>query len=235
MNALTNAKNQPGGNKASCAGLTSSVTSKIQSINTENSQTGVSSNYVQKENHKWFVFRATYNQVKQALKDFENAQIQTYIPRHYVIKVINGKKTRILEPYLPNLIFAYATRDDAEKLVRHPAPSSYYLKYYLDKTKEREVETSKHPPMQISFDDMINFINVTSLDNEHIITVSPDHCHYKSGDKVRIIYGEFKGIEGYIARVLGQSRVVVEIKGLCVIATAYIPKNFICSLDKTDI
>ena len=49
----------------------------------------------------------------------------------------------------------------------------------------------------------------------------------QSGDKVKIVGGDFKGVEGTVARVSGQQRVVVEIQGLCLIATAYIPTAFI--------
>lgn len=40
---------------------------------------------------------------------------------------------------------------------------------------------------------------------------------------VRVMDGEFAGVEGRVARVSGQQRVVVEVEGVCLIATAYIP------------
>lgn len=44
---------------------------------------------------------------------------------------------------------------------------------------------------------------------------------------VKVIDGEFKGVTGRVARIAGQQRVVVEISGLCLVATAYIPTDFI--------
>ena len=44
---------------------------------------------------------------------------------------------------------------------------------------------------------------------------------------VRVIDGDFKGVVGKVARVCGQQRVVVEIKGVCLVSTAYIPSAFI--------
>ena len=70
---------------------------------------------------------------------------------------------------------------------------------------------------------MQNFIRVTSIDNEHVKLVKPENCHYKSGDMVRVIAGDFKGVEGRVARTAGQQRVIVQLQGLCLIATAYIP------------
>ena len=74
---------------------------------------------------------------------------------------------------------------------------------------------------------MINFIKATSTDSEHVRIVTAEQCHYKSGDKVRVIAGDFKGVVGKVARIAGQQRIVVEISGLCLVATAYIPTDFI--------
>ena len=99
---------------------------------------------------------------------------------------------------------------------------------YLDKTKNRELN-GYHPPLTVKFSEMINFIKITHLNNEHVLAFSPEKiiCKYKSGDKVRVVDGEFKGVVGRVARVAGQQRIVVEIEGLCVIATAYVPSSFI--------
>ena len=49
----------------------------------------------------------------------------------------------------------------------------------------------------------------------------------KSGDIVRVIGGPFCGVEGRVARVAGQQRVIVTINGLCSVATAYVPSAFL--------
>lgn len=100
------------------------------------------------------------------------------------------------------------------------------IKYYLDKIKPKEAN-GKHPPLTISFESMMNFIKATSTESKHVRIVSPEQCHYKSGDIVKVIGGEFKGVTGKVARIAGQQRVVVEISGLCLVATAYIPTDFI--------
>lgn len=74
---------------------------------------------------------------------------------------------------------------------------------------------------------MINFIKATSTDSEHVRIVAPEQCHYKSGDLVKVIGGEFEGVMGKVARIAGQQRVVVEVAGVCLVATAYIPSAFL--------
>ena len=145
---------------------------------------------------------------------------------HYVIKKEIGKKKRILQPLLPNLFFVYATREAVEAIIKKKDDGLSVVKYYLDKTKPLE-ENGKHPPLTIPFAAMMNFIKVTNTGSNHVRIVSPKQCHYKSGDIVKVIDGEFEGTIGRVARIAGQQRVVVEISGLCLVATAYIPTDFI--------
>ena len=221
MNALLNAHTPRGRKGSPCVGLISSVLPEAQS-----SQTGVSSEYVPKENHHWFVLRVTYNRNAKACDILSNVNVQTYIPMHYIIKNEIGKKKRILAPLLPNLIFVYATREIVDTIVKKKDDGISVIKYYLDKTKPQE-SNGKHPPLIIPFAMMISFIKATSTSSEHVRIVTTEQCKYKSGDMVKVIAGEFEGTIGKVARIAGQQRVVVEISGLCLVATAYIPTDFI--------
>ena len=224
MNALINAHTHRGRSRSPYVGLTSNVLPEAQ-----RSQTGVSSEYVQKPNHHWFVLRVTYNRTEKACGIISTSDVQSYMPMHYVIKKEIGKKKRILQPLLPNLFFVYATRETVNSIIKKKGEEPSILKFYLDKTKPLE-ENGKHPPLTIPFTAMTNFIKATSTDNEHVRVVSSEQCHYKSGDMVKVIGGEFEGVIGKVARIAGQQRVVVEISGLCLVATAYIPTDFIKSI-----
>ena len=221
MNALINAHTHRGRNQSSYAGLTSNVLPEAQ-----RSQTGVSSDYAQKANHEWFVLRITYNRIQKAHGIISASDIQSYMPMYYAIKKEIGKKKRILQPLLPNLLFVYATREAVNSIIKNKGAETSILKFYLDKTKPLE-ENGKHPPLTIPFAAMTNFIKATSTNNDHVRIVSSEQCHYKSGDIVKVIAGEFEGVTGKVARIAGQQRVVVEISGLCLVATAYIPTDFI--------
>ncbi len=221
MNALINAHTHRGRSRSPYAGLTSNVLPEAQ-----RSQIGVSSDYVQKANHEWFVLRVTYNRTQKACGIISTSGVQSYMPMHYVIKKEIGKKKRILQPLLPNLFFVYATRETVNFIIKKKGDETSVLKFYLDKTKPLE-KNGKHPPLTIPFTAMTNFIKATSTYSEHVRIVSSEQCHYKSGDMVKVIGGEFEGVIGKVARIAGQQRVVVEISGLCLVATAYIPTNFI--------
>lgn len=221
MNALINAYTHRGRSRSPYVGLTSNVLPEAQ-----RSYTGVSSDYVQKVNYEWFVLRVTYNRTQKAHGIISTSDVQSYMPMHYVIKKEIGKKKRILQPLLPNLLFVYATREAVSSIIKKKDEDTPILKYYLDKTKPKEIN-GKHPPLTIPFSAMINFIKATSTESDHVRIVSNEQCHYKSGDIVKVIDGEIKGVTGRVARITGQQRVVVEIVGLCMVATAYIPSAFL--------
>lgn len=67
---------------------------------------------------------------------------------------------------------------------------------------------------------------LTSVESEHIKFVEPELCHYKSGDKVRIVDGDFAGVVGRVARISGQQRVIVTLTNIGLVSTAYIPTAF---------
>lgn len=225
--ALPNADTRRGGKNSSCARLTSCTSPEVQSNHAANSHTGVSSDCVHKEKKQWFVLRATYGRTEKALGILQTAKVETYLPMHYVVKEINGKRKLVHEPLLPNLIFAYMTREKSHEFVKKPSVTASWLKYYTDKTKEVEKDTGKNPPVTIPDNEMTNFIKLTSVNSEYIMVVPPKRCHFKSGDLVRVIDGPFTGVVGRVGRAAGQQRVFVVLDGVCTVATAYIPNDFI--------
>jgi transcription antitermination factor NusG len=54
-----------------------------------------------------------------------------------------------------------------------------------------------------------------------------ENSNLRRGDRVRVIKGEFTGVEGELVRVKGHKRVVIRMEGLFSVVTAYIPGNFL--------
>ena len=81
--------------------------------------------------------------------------------------------------------------------------------------------------MTVSTQEMENFIYATCSQNEHLMFVEEEHCHFKGNETVRVIDGVFKGVEGKVARVCGQQRVVLSITQVGLISTAYVPTAFL--------
>ena len=223
MVTLSDVNARRDGTESPCPGLTSSAPLKAK-----NTGDGVSVRFAPDPNKKWYVLRASYGRAQKAAETFDGKSVEYHYPKHHVMKLVNGKKRRVLEPLLPNLIFVYTTEEIMQTLMKD-AKINEYISYYYDHFKTDNY--GKNPPLTIEYKRMMNFILVTSIDNEHTIVVGDRPCRFKSGEIVRVVDGDFKGVEGRVARVASEQRVVVEIEGLCLVATAYIPTAFIKPVD----
>lgn len=187
-------------------------------------QNGVSVEYAHDPEKQWFVFRASYGREDKA-SDFLVADgTFTYIAKRDSFKYVRGKRRRVTEKLIPNLLFAYTTKEKAEEYVKQ-TPELAYLTYYYNHFEQDADQ--KNPPLTVSTREMDNFILATISRNEHLLFVDPEKCHYKSGDMVMVTDGVFKGVEGKVARVAGQQRVIVSLSKIGLISTAYIPTAFI--------
>lgn len=219
MDTLTNVDNRRSGNLTPSARLIScTISSKTN--------TGVSVENAPSDLAAWHVLRVSYSR-EQKVHDWLREQgFEVYIPLHYKEVEINGKRKRVKAPLLHNFIFIHATRTDIDLVME--SSSNKYFSYYYNHFK---VDTSgKNPPLTIPKQQMDNFIRLTSIESEHILFVSPEKCHFKTGDRVQITDGIFKGVEGRVARVNRQQRVVIELYGIGCVTTAYVPSFFIKQL-----
>ena len=227
FNTLSNVDLQQGVVNLSEDGFAPNVIPELQKpLCGKAADVGVSSCYAPKDGCQWFVLRATYNRVEKELDTLKANMVYVYLPKRLAVEQIDGKKKRVSKPLLPNMVFVYSTQHAIEKAFRENSSLAHY-RFYRDKTKEINSFDKKHPPIVIPYNEMINFIRLTSVENEHIKVDLQEHCHYKNGDMVRITDGEFANVEGRVARVAGQQRVVVEMHGVCLVATAYIPSAFL--------
>ena len=188
------------------------------------SQTGVSVEKKQSETKQWYVLRVSYGRAEKANELLKAKGIETHLPLHTIYKEVNGKRKKQRIPILPNFLFAKTTLSVLQSFLKSSPDLSFITFYYDHFNKKTD---GKNPPLVVPKESMDNFIKLTSIDNEHILLIDEVNGTYKQGDYVRIIDGQFKGIEGRVTKITGQKRVIVELPGICSIATAYIPKGFI--------
>lgn len=225
MDTLSNVYSREGGNLPSCARLaprTFSCQSKT-GVSVENAPQESDGIAQQGQSKQWFVLRVAYHH-EQAAKDWlTEVGIASYLPMHYAEKGKNSKKRRVKEPLIPNLLFVQTTQEKMDLALASPANA--YLSYYYDHFRTNTDGTN--PPLVVPDKQMDNFIRLTSIDSDHILFVDRYQCHFKNGDHVVVTDGNFRGVEGRIARVARQQRVVVELDRIGYITTAYIPKAFL--------
>lgn len=223
MHTLSNVRTRGGENNPPSIRLTSDTI--LEAIS---SKTGVSVEYVHDINKNWYVFRASYGREDVAADILIEDGTFAYIAKRYSEKIIKGKRRKVFQKLIPNILFAYTTKEKADEYVKYTPALSFLTYYYNHFERDNEM---KNPPLTISCAEMENFIRATVSHNKHLLFVEPSQCHYKSGEIVKIIEGPFKGVEGKIARVAGQQRVIITISEIGLISTAYIPTAFIKKTD----
>ena len=215
MNALYNANIKD----ENSTGLTSFAFPEAKS-----SQTGVSVSYAPCEDKTWYVLRIKYGQAQTVADAIIEAGTYVYLAKVWkdIRNKETGKKQRKLLPFM-NLLFAYVTRQEADKYVRDSQVSKYTTYYY----NHFDIDANGYnPPLTVSSRDMEPLVRTTALLDQHVMEVDIKTCKFVSDDLVRVTDGPFEGVTGRVARVARQKRVVVYIKGLqSGLTTAYIPPH----------
>ena len=190
----------------------------------KSSQKGVSVRYVPTPGMSWYVFRASYGREDKASDYIVEDGTYVYIAKRYARKSVNGKQKKVLETLIPNLLFVYTTEDKAKEYIKE-TPALSYLTYYYNHFELDDDQ--KNPPLTVSCKEMENFIIATCNSSEHLKFIDESQCHFKGGEIVKVIEGLFKGVEGRVARVSGQQRVIVTLSQVGLVSTAYVPTAFL--------
>lgn len=148
---------------------------------------------------KWFAAKTKFSAEKKIKQFLERLGIEHYIPFRTVIKEKGGKKVKVEKPVIPNLIFIHSDYNTCLSLV-----NEYKLSMnYLLNLETRQLLVVPDKQMQ-DFMFLLDF-------SEDAVQVLNENL--RQGDRVRVIKGEFAGIEGELIRIKGHKRVVVRLEG----------------------
>ena len=149
--------------------------------------------------------------------------IENFIPMCYKIKIVKGKKEKMLVPAINDLVFVHATKKDVEDFKADALLNFGYNTYFLTRKVglKRKIEI-------VPEDEMREFMKVASHLDDDITFYKPEEVELKKGTKVRVIGGVFDGVEGVLMKVKGKrnKRIVLQIPGLAV-ATSYVTPELI--------
>jgi Transcription termination factor nusG. len=158
---------------------------------------------------QWYALRVTYSREMIFKKYCDANNITNFIPLQYKIQDNNGIQTKRLQPVVRNLIFL---KTDSE-LINH-LKQKFPIRYIMDRGTGKPIIVPKKQ--------MQDFITVAGNYDQQIVYLNSDELKAKVGAMVRIKDGVFKGVEGQLMKIRNNKRVVVQIKGLMVVATYYI-------------
>lgn len=221
------------------AGLVSSAPSETMIPSHEGkNQVGVSTNYtpsginrIQESQHAashWFALRTTYGREKKAYDYLVSKGVKAFCPTLHVTKEVKGERRVVVESRLPNIFFAHGTEEELEKYVfdnvNLPFLRFYYRHYHQG---SRIMKT----PLIVPDYQIESLRIICESEANDVLLVPENEQKFKNGQKVRVIDGKFKGVEGRVARYHGQQRVAVIIDDIATIATAYLPSAFLEFID----
>ena len=225
-----------GGEFPPCAGLTSNALPEVQKpIKSTNSQTGVSTNDAQsrtsvdtnkdtKDTPHWYALRTTYGREKKAYTYLTSKNVVAFYPTLKSIKIVDGKRVAIEESRIPNIFFAYGTEDELKAFVYDNVNLPYLRFYYRHTHVGNKIVKA---PLIVPDNQMNSLKIICAADSDDIVASTEEVEKFKSGQKVRIIDGKFKGVVGVVARYHSQQRVGIIIDGLLTVCTAFVPSAFI--------
>ena len=160
----------------------------------------------------WYVAN-TCRQEKKIKQRLDSMGLENFIPFQQIARKIHGVDKLIEVPVIPNLVFIHTTFKSCMSLIQEYAFDMRYL---------RDRETGNF--LIVPDKQMNDFMFLLDFSKEMVEVVNEN---LKKGDKVRVIKGDFAGIEGELIRVKGHKRVVVRLEGVVSLATAYIPGSFL--------
>ncbi len=173
----------------------------------------------------WFPMRVTYQREMQLKQHLDALQIENYIPmRHQIVDTREGKRRKLL-PAINNLIFVHSTQQQLTHLKM--TRSEFDPLRYMMKPKE---ETEGWEIMQVPDRQMEQFIRVASAAEDKVQFLDYDDYLRKVGKRVKIVDGDFAGVEGVIKRIRKNKYVVVQIEGVAAVAITYVPTHYLTEI-----
>ncbi len=171
------------------------------------------------ENQKyWFAARTrdkqefTIRKFLDKLRSEENLDLDYYLPTRIVISQLKYRRKRSEVPVIRNLIFVRATKQTACDIANVYGVQLFYMRDLLS-----------HSMLVVPDKQMEDFMFVMDLNPDGVgFDIEP----LTVGKKVKVVKGDFCGIEGEIATEANKTYVVIRIKGV-LIASVKVPKSYL--------
>ena len=161
----------------------------------------------------WYAAKVKYQTERKVKSWLDEQAIENFIPFRTVLVERNGRKIKREKPVVPGLLFI---RANYQTVCTLPVESRVKM-VYLRNLENRQLLIVPDKQMQ-DFMFLLDF-------SESAVRI--ENANLKRGDRVRVIKGDFAGIEGELVRIKGHKRVVVRLEGLFSLATTYIPSSYL--------
>lgn len=160
----------------------------------------------------WYALRVTYARELRVKAWFDGEGIRNFIPMRSVGYEVAGRIRHREEPAIHNLIFVCI---DPVRMREIKAHTTLPIRYIMDRESKR--------PVVIPDKQMEDFIRVAESGRTAEVVSPGEIADLHAGERIRVVEGPFRGIEGRYIRHKGRGRVAVEFPGIAVALTASVP------------
>ena len=141
---------------------------------------------------KWFVAIVHFHSEKQSADKLTKMGIETYLPTQKEIRVWrNGRKSKVDRIVIPATLFIHCTEEQRREIVKLP----FIYRFMTNKAATASSE-SLNKPLAVISDNEISQLKFMLGQSDVPVTIV--ERPYKVGDKVRVIRGSLKGLEGEV-------------------------------------
>lgn len=173
----------------------------------------------------WYVLKAA--NLSLSLRDeLKNGRLEYYLPTHTILRNVGGQQKRVEQPLVFNFIFVRSSLDELKSFCRNRPDLRIHV-VYNHKPMHEEVAAS---PLRIGDHQMEMFQKAISFySGQEIPFVKPEEMELEKGDEVRIIGGQFSGLEGILVSQKGKDggRVVVHLSNVIAVRTLEIEPEYL--------
>ena len=139
---------------------------------------------------RWFVAIVKNNTEKSASEKLEKLGFKPYLPIQKETRIWkNGKRAVVERVVIPSVIFVNCTEDERKEIV-----NLYFINRFM--TNKAGSSTNSTKPLAIIPDSQIRTLQFMLGNSDTPVTITSRP--FKKGDKVRVIRGKLKGLEGEV-------------------------------------
>lgn len=165
------------------------------------------------EQKKWHAIRVTYSRELKFQTQLNEAGFETFVPmcRKKVEK--DGKRRTVIVPAVANLCFVKSSRKELRDFMESLG-AACPARFIWDRTTRN--------PITVPDKAMEDFMTISRTMSDEILYLKEVSARLREGQKVRIVEGPFKGVEGIVVRIKKSRRVMVELPGMFAVTTNFI-------------
>ena len=175
---------------------------------------------------RWFPMRVTYSR-ELAVKSFlDELGVENFIPMHSEPVDEKHPRHQVMKPSVRNLIFVHATQSRITEL-KMTKREMAAVRYIMRPTYDKKDNLVGRTIMTVPDKQMNDFIRVASVADGRTFYVENLDFAGKPGQRVKVVDGDFAGVEGVIKRIKKNKCVVVQIEHVAAVAIAFVPTSFL--------